>query len=112
MGYVYMVLGLIAVSIGTAALKLSDGMRKPVPAAIVAAGGGIGIWMLGWSLATLPLGPVFAIWSGSNIVLTKLVGVVLFKETVDPRSLLATALIVVGAAMTQLGSQAAQGGAP
>lgn len=87
----------------TTAMKLTDGFKKLWPWAFVMAGCfGLALYLLSLTLDTLPVGPVYAIWSGSGVALITVVGHYAFKQVMDRPALLGIALIVAGVAVLQL----------
>ena len=50
--------------VATVSLKLSDGFTKPAPSVVVVAGYALSFYALSITLRTIPLGIVYAIWSG------------------------------------------------
>ena len=67
MPYFYLSLAVVAEVIGTSALKAADGFTKPLPTLIVAAGYGTTFYLLSLIVQTMPLGIVYAVWSGAGI---------------------------------------------
>lgn len=57
------------------------------------------------TLRSIPIGVVYAIWSGIGIVLIATVGWVLFKQTLDPPALMGMGLIIAGVAVINLFSK-------
>jgi small multidrug resistance pump len=93
--------GLLAVAIvtevvATSALRASDGFTRLVPSLIVVAGYGLSFYLLSLTLRTLPVGIVYAIWSGAGIVLITAVAAFLFKQVPDLPAVLGMGLIVAG----------------
>jgi small multidrug resistance pump len=103
--------GLLAIAIfvevvGTTALKLSDGMTKLLPAAVVVVCYSAAFWLMAITLRTLPVGLVYAVWSGIGIAGIKAVGVAWFNESFDLPALAGTGLIIAGIVVLHLGSRA------
>jgi small multidrug resistance pump len=96
---------IVAEVVGTTALKLSDGLSNAVPAVGVLLGYGASFYCLSLALEDLPIGLVYAVWSGVGVVGTALVGVAVFEERVDPAGALGMALIVAGVAALALLSE-------
>lgn len=59
-------------------------------------GYGLSFYLLSLTLRTLPVGIVYAVWSGAGIVLITLVATFLFKQTPDLPVMLGMGLIVAG----------------
>jgi len=77
----YALLGfaIFAEVVGTAALKVSDGMTRLGPAALVVGGYGLSFWLLSLTLITMPVGLVYAIWSGVGVAAIALIGQYYFE---------------------------------
>ena len=101
----YLFLAIIAEVIGTSALKPSEGFTKLVPSGIVVVGYGIAFYLLSLVLKSLPVGIVYAIWSGVGIVLITIVGVFAFKQTLDTPAIIGMSLIVAGVVVINLFSK-------
>lgn len=93
--------------VATTALKLSDGFTKPLPSLIVVVGYGIAFYLISLSLRQIPIGTAYAIWSGVGTVATAAIGVLLWKETLEPGRIIGIALIVIGVVVLQAFSKAA-----
>lgn len=107
MGYVYLCLAVVAEVIGTSALKASEEFTKLGPTLLVIAGYGIAFYMLTLVLRTIPIGVAYAIWSGIGIALISLIGVVVFRESLDLPAVIGIGLIVAGVAVINLFSKVA-----
>lgn len=85
--------------IATVSLKLSDGFTKPIPAVVVVIGYAISFYALSISLRSIPLGVVYAVWSGIGTATVVLIGFVLFREMLDAVKVAGIGLIIVGVVM-------------
>lgn len=90
----------------TSALKASDGFTRPLPTLAVVAGYGIAFFLLSLTLRTLPVGVVYAVWSGAGVALIALIGWVVFGQRLDAPALLGIGLIVAGVLVLNLSSSA------
>lgn len=77
-------------------LKVSDGLTRPLPAALTIAAMIVSMALLAVAVRTLPLGTAYAVWTGIGAVGTVLLGILLFGESVSPVRLVCITLIVVG----------------
>ena len=82
---------------GTTALKLSNGLQKPVVFAGSLVLYAISFVLLSKSLQNLPIGTAYAIWSGVGTLLVVLIGLFWFDDVFTPMRALFMAMIVVGA---------------
>ncbi len=82
--------------IATSALKSSEGFSRFLPSVIVVVGYGIAFYCLALTLRVIPLGVVYAVWSGFGIVLITLFGWLLFGQKLDFPALLGVVLIAAG----------------
>lgn len=81
---------------GSTMIKLSQGFTKPLPSIGVAIGFALAFYCLSLTLKSIPLGMAYAIWSGVGLVLTAIVGVLVFGEKVDFWGILSIGLILAG----------------
>lgn len=89
------------------AMRLTDGFRKIWPWAVVMAlCFGLSLYLLSLTLDTLPVGVVYAVWTGAGLVLVGIVGRVVFKQVMDRPALIGMALILCGVVVLQLFSDA------
>ncbi len=94
----WLILGIAIVSevIATSALKASEGFTRLLPSAIVVVGYGVAFYCLSLVLRTLPVGIVYAIWSGVGVALIALAGWLLYDQALDLPAILGLTLIVAG----------------
>jgi small multidrug resistance pump len=85
--------------IATVSLKLSDGFTKPIRAAMVVIGYGISFYAMSIALRSIPLGVVYAVWSGIGTAAIVVIGVFLFREMLDAVKVAGIGLIIVGVVM-------------
>ncbi len=94
--YVWLAIAIVAEVIGTSALRASEGFTRLVPALVVVAGYGLAFYCLSMTLKSMPVGIVYAIWSGVGIVLITLVAMVLYRQIPDLAAVAGLSLIVAG----------------
>jgi small multidrug resistance pump len=85
--------------VATVSLKLSDGFSRPLPSVVVVAGYALSFYALSISLRTIPLGVVYAIWSGVGTAAIVVIGLFLFRETLDAVKVVGIGLIITGVVM-------------
>lgn len=85
--------------VATTALKLSDGFTRWGWGGLVVIGYGVSFYALSVSLRTIPLGVVYAVWSGIGTAAIVLIGWVLFREVLDAVKLAGIGLIIIGVVM-------------
>lgn len=96
--------------IGTTFLQKSEQFTKLAPTLIMAACYAASFYCLTHALKVLPLGIAYAIWGGLGIVLTALIGLFVFRQTLDTAALAGIALIVSGVLVINLFSHSAAHG--
>jgi small multidrug resistance pump len=82
--------------VATSALATSDGFTKPMPSLITAVGYGIAFYLLSLTLRTIPVGIVYAVWSGLGIVLIAAVGAIWLRQPLDLPAVVGLGLILAG----------------
>ena len=96
MHYIFLVVAVAAETIGTTALQASQQFTRLVPSLIVLFAYGFSFYMLGLTLKVMPVGIVYAIWSGLGIVLIALIGYVVFGQRLDLPAVLGMGMILAG----------------
>lgn len=100
-----LLVAIVAEVVATTALKASQGFTRPLPALLVVVGYAIAFYCLSLAVIDLPLGLVYAIWSGVGLVLITLAGWWIWGQRLDPPALLGMALITAGVAVLNLGAR-------
>lgn len=92
--------------IGTVALRFTAGFTKWLPASIVIIGYAASFYLLALVLKqNVPIGVIYAIWSGIGTVGITLVGVALWNERLSLGSVLGVALVIGGVVLINLHNQ-------
>jgi len=102
MTYFYLALAIAAEVAGTSLLKATEEFTKIVPTTFLVFFYVISFWLMTLALRDLPLGVVYAVWSGLGIVLVAIIGTVIYKEIPDLASLIGMALIISGVVVMHL----------
>jgi len=77
-------------------LKYNQGFTQFFPSIVTALSGAGSFYLLMLALKTLPLGTAYAVWTGMGAVGVAILGIFLFKESVDIYRLCSIFLIIVG----------------
>ena len=96
MQWIYLGVAIVCEVIATSALKASDGFTRLIPSIVVVVGYLVAFYCLSLTLRSIPVGIVYALWSGVGIVLISVVGWLLFGQTLSPVAMLGMAFITVG----------------
>ena len=83
--------------LGTFLLKLSDGFDKLMWGLLAVLCYSACFWVLAPALKQLPLGVVYAVWSGVGIVAAVLIGLFIFSERLSVVQILCIVMILIGA---------------
>ncbi len=108
-GYVLLFIAVIVEIIATTALKATNGFKVLFPSIIVILGYGIAFYLLGQVVKTLPVGIVYAIWSGLGIVGTTVLAFFLYGQRLDFPALLGIVCIIIGVLIIQFLSKSVSG---
>ena len=103
MAWAMLAVAIAAEVTGTIALKYSNGLTRPVPAIIVALGYLSAIVLLGQVAKSLPIGVIYAIWSGVGTATVAAIGFTLLGEPVNPLKILGIGLVIGGVVALNLG---------
>ncbi|WP_396330554.1 DMT family transporter [Burkholderia anthina] len=104
-GYAWLAIAIVAEVIGTSALRAADGFTRFWPSVLVVAGYGVAFYCLSITLRTMPVGIIYAVWSGAGIVLITLVAMLLYRQVPDVPAVIGLGLIVTGVVVLNLFSK-------
>jgi small multidrug resistance pump len=95
-GYAFLALAICSEVLGTAFLAKSAQFTRLIPTFITIGCYLISFYSLAQCLKTIQLGIAYAIWGGLGIVLTAMVGALVFKQTPDLPAVIGISMIVGG----------------
>lgn len=102
-------IAIVSEVVGTLALKASEGLTRVVPTILVVLGYGAAFYFLSLALKTIPVGVVYAIWSGAGLALITVAAWLLFDQALDGAALGGLGLILAGIVVLQFFSKSTQG---
>ncbi len=94
--WIFLSIAIVSEVVATSALKASNGFSRLWPSLVVCAGYGCAFYFLSLTMKTIPVGVIYAIWSGVGIALIALIGWVFFKQSLDTPAIIGMLLIVAG----------------
>ncbi len=103
--YLFLALAIVAETAGTTALQASQQFTRLWPSVLVVVAYAISFYLLALTLKYMPVGVVYAIWSGLGIVLIATIGYVIFGQKLDLPAVIGTAMILAGIVVIQLFSK-------
>ena len=77
-------------------LKYNQGFTRLLPSVVTLFAGGGSFYLLTLAIRTLPIGTAYAVWTGMGAVGVAIMGVLLFKESIDWIRLVSIGFIVRG----------------
>ncbi len=108
MHYLYLTLAVMFETIGTTALQASQQFTRVMPTLVAVFAYGLAFYLLGLTLKFMPVGVVYAIWSGLGIVFIAVIGFVIFGQRLDLPAVIGLVLIVAGILVIHLLSNSTQ----
>ena len=100
--YFMLVGAILGEVIGTSLLKASQQFTRPVPSVLTIIAYAASFYLLSVIVRTIPVGIVYAIWSGMGIVLISLVGWIVYRQTLDMPAMIGLGLIIAGVIVVNL----------
>ncbi|ELB2804651.1 SMR family transporter [Vibrio alginolyticus] len=88
--------------IATSYIPKTEQFTKVMPSTVVLIGYGIAFFLLSVTVQTMPVGVVYAIWSGAGIVLVATVGYFVYGQRLDLPALVGIGFIIVGVLIVNL----------
>ncbi|MGQ6336143.1 multidrug efflux SMR transporter SsmE [Serratia sp. IR-2025] len=104
--FMYLTMAIVAEVIATTMLKASEGFTRLRPSLLVVLGYGVAFWGLSMVVKSMPLGIVYAIWSGMGIVLVSVAAVFVYQQKLDWPAIVGMGLIIAGVLVINLLSKA------
>lgn len=106
--YIYLFLAVLAETIGTTALQASAQFTRLWPSVLVVVAYGVSFYLLALALKFMPVGVVYAIWSGLGIIFIACIGYVVFGQRLDGPAVIGLGLIIAGILVINLLSNSTQ----
>ncbi|WP_395186960.1 DMT family transporter [Vibrio diabolicus] len=88
--------------IATSYIPKTEQFTKMMPSTVVLIGYGIAFFLLSVTVKTIPVGVVYAIWSGAGIVLVATVGYFVYGQRLDLPALVGIGFILTGVMIVNL----------
>lgn len=104
--YIALFAAIIAETIGTSALQASQQFTRLWPSVLVVVSYAVAFYLLSIALRAMPVGVVYAIWSGLGIVLIAIAGFVIFGQKLDLAAIIGLGLIIAGVVVLHVFSSA------
>ena len=104
--WIFLILAIFSEVIGTSFLKSTEGFTKFWPSVIVMAGYCAAFYFLSLTLDSIPLGVVYAIWSGVGIAAIAIISVLFLDQKLDSATYIGIGLIIAGVVVLRLYSDA------
>jgi small multidrug resistance pump len=105
--YLILALAVLAETIGTTALQASQQFTRLGPSVLVVVAYSISFYLLSITLRSMPVGIVYALWSGLGIILIAGIGWVVFEQRLDLPAVVGLGMIVGGISVIHLFSATA-----
>ncbi len=103
--WLFLSIAIVSEVLATSALKASEGFSRLWPSLVVLAGYATAFYFLSLTLKTIPVGVVYAIWSGAGIVLIALIAWLFLGQSLDAAAIIGLLLIVAGVVVINLFSK-------
>ncbi len=105
MNYLYLSVAILFEVLATTALKQSDGFTRLWPSLATVCGYALAFYFLSLPLRSMPVGVIYALWSGIGIVFITAIGWLWLRQTLDLPALIGIALIIAGVVVINLFSR-------
>ncbi|WP_310993972.1 DMT family transporter [Aequorivita marina] len=107
MKYLFLAFAIVFEVVGSSFLKASNGFSKLIPTTITIVAYIASFYFFSQALKTINLGVAYAIWGGLGIVLTAVISVVIFKQSLDIPAIIGISLIIAGVLVMNFFSKSA-----
>jgi len=96
MCWVYLFLAIVLEVTGTTCMKLSEGFAKMVPSLLMFILYALSLSCMALALKKIEVSVAYAVWSALGTALIAVVGIIWFKESLNPVKVVSLGLIIVG----------------
>ncbi|MCF7821759.1 MAG: multidrug efflux SMR transporter [Mariprofundaceae bacterium] len=96
MHWIYLSFAIVLEVAGTTSMKLSEGLTRPLPSAMMVFFYIASFALMALALKRLEIGMTYAIWAGVGTALIAIVGVLYFKEPMNLVKVVSILLIIAG----------------
>lgn len=106
-GLTYLILfaAVVAEVIATTALSRSESFTRLWPSIVTVVGYALAFWLLSYPVRTIPVGVVYALWSGLGILLISAVSWLWYGQKLDLPAIIGLAFILGGVMIVNLFSK-------
>lgn len=105
MGNLYLTISIITELIATSFLKTTEGFTRLWPSLLVIVSYSICFYCFSKSLFSVNLSFAYAIWSGLGIVVSTIVSIFIYKESISAAGVVGIILILVGVVIINLSGE-------
>ena len=102
MNQLYLTIAIVAEVIATSCLTASNGLTRLWPSLLTVAFYALAFVFLSLPLRTIPMGVVYAVWSGMGIVLISAIGWLVYRQPLDLPALVGIGFILAGVLIVNL----------
>ena len=103
--YIFLIFAIIAETIGTTALQANHQFTRFWPSVLVVIAYGLSFYLLAQTLRVMPVGVVYAMWSGLGIVMIAAIGYLVFGQRLDLPAVIGIGMILCGILVIHLFSK-------
>lgn len=96
MSWIYLILAIIFETIGTTALKLSNGFSVLLPSIGTVISYILSFLFLSYALKTIDISIAYAIWGAFGILLISTIGIIFFHEQLNIVKIISILFIIIG----------------
>ncbi|MBR9766114.1 MAG: QacE family quaternary ammonium compound efflux SMR transporter [Rhodobacteraceae bacterium] len=100
--YLTLIIAVVLETIGTSALTASQQFSRLLPSVLTLVAYAASFYFLSLTLRHMPVGVVYALWSGLGIVLIAVIGYLVFGQKLDLPAVLGMLMIGGGIAVIQI----------
>ncbi|MDT8376533.1 MAG: multidrug efflux SMR transporter [Mariprofundaceae bacterium] len=96
MHWIYLSFAIVLEVAGTTSMKLSEGLTRPLPSAMMLFFYIVSFALMALALKRLEVGMAYAIWAGVGTALIAVIGVLFFREAMSLMKVVSILLIIAG----------------
>lgn len=105
--YIFLIIAVAAETIGTSSIQASQQFTRLGPSILATVSFVVAFYFLSLTLKVLPVGIMYAMWSGLGIIFIAIIGWTYFGQKLDMPAILGMGLILAGIVIINLFSSTA-----
>ncbi|MFV9875321.1 MAG: multidrug efflux SMR transporter [Rickettsiales endosymbiont of Dermacentor nuttalli] len=95
LAWIYLIIAGLAEIVFATCLKMSQGFTRPLPTLFFVISATLSLYLMNKAINSIPLGTVYAVWTGIGAAGVVITGVILFKDPISVTRMIFIGLLLI-----------------